>query len=106
MTTATETKLIVAETILAQLGGRKFIAMTGAKHLIGGDKHLSFQLPSRFATDGINAVTITLAVDDTYTIKFRKLHGMKLKEMGEVAGVYCDQLRAVFTARTGLHCTL
>lgn len=102
----TETNLQVAETILAQLGGRRFIMMTGAKNIHGSADTLNFQLPSRFATGGINAVRITLAGDDTYTVKFFKTHGFKCKDMGTVEGVYNDQLRRVFTERTGLDCTL
>ena len=38
----------VAETILAQLGGRKFQVMTGAKYFLGGADYLQFKLPSNF----------------------------------------------------------
>ena len=102
----TTTNLTVANTILEQLGGRRFIAMTGAKHLAGAANSLSFQLPSRFATDGINAVRVTLDPSDTYTVKFFKCWGTKIKELGEVSDVYAADLRRVFTERTGLDCTL
>ena len=38
--------LKVANTILAQLGGLRFIVMTGARDFIGGDYHLIFSLPA------------------------------------------------------------
>lgn len=104
MTTATNAT--VAQTIIDQLGGRGFIAMTGARNLHYTATTLSFQLPSRFAKDGINAITITLTPADTYTVRFAKTWGMKFKELATVEDVYNDQLRRVFTERTGLDCTL
>ncbi|WP_289394839.1 hypothetical protein [Pantoea stewartii] len=51
----------IAVEILNQLGGNKFIAMTGAKNFVwlenGG---LIFKLPSNFACNGINLVKIEL----------------------------------------------
>lgn len=42
----------IATTILKQLGGNRFLAMTGAKHLAYGDNDLRFRLPK--AKDKIN----------------------------------------------------
>jgi hypothetical protein len=53
----------VAETILEQLGGKRFIVMTGAKHFAADGNALRFRLPSNFAKSGINAVTISIVVD-------------------------------------------
>lgn len=103
--TANDTKQ-VAETILAQLGGRRFLAMTGAKNLMSDGPALRFNLPSNFATGGINFVKVTLTAADDYTIEFGKIRGMKYKVITTKDGVYCDNLRAVFTAVTGLDCTL
>lgn len=44
----------ISNTILEQLGGGRFVLMTGAKHLVSHSDALSFRLPSRFAKDGIN----------------------------------------------------
>jgi len=92
----------VAETILAQLGGRKFTTMTGAKHFIGDGNSLTLRLPSRFAKNGINVVKITLTPADEYDIVFSKLWGTKLTFVSECKGVYCDQLQEIFTEHTGL----
>lgn len=92
----------IAKTILQQLGGGKFIVMTGAKNFIFGENSLIFRLPSNFARDGINAIKITLDASDTYTMRYMKIRGANLKEMGEESFLYCDQLQTAFKARTGL----
>ncbi|EIP9270516.1 hypothetical protein LT886_002400, partial [Salmonella enterica] len=51
----------IAVEILNQLGGNKFIAMTGAKNFVWLEKGgLIFKLPSNFARNGINLVRIKL----------------------------------------------
>jgi hypothetical protein len=95
-----------AETILEQLGGKMFAVMTGAKSFCGFENTLRFKLPSRFAKDGINFVTIMLCADDTYYVEYGKLWGTKYRKMAERSGIYADNLRSHFTATTGLDCTL
>lgn len=90
--------LTVANTILAQLGGNKFLAMTGAKHLLGGKDSLSFQLPG--AANGIKFVSIYLTPADTYNMHFHNLKGVVVKTHSDV---YWDQLQELFTAQTGLY---
>lgn len=93
----------VPQIILQQLGGGKFIAMTGAKGFVGGENMLMFSLPARFAKDGINKVRITLEPSDTYKVEFMKIRGTQpVKVIAEVEDVYCDSLRRVFTSHTGL----
>ena len=100
----------IPQTILQQLGGNKFIAMTGAKHLAGHPDALSFKLPARFAKDNINWVKITLTPMDVYHVEFgrilpgnyRKGTMPSLKMIDTVDNVYCDNLQDVFTDRTGL----
>ena len=90
----------VARTILDQLGGNKFIAMTGAKNLAGGDNFLSMKLPRN--KSGANYLRITLSPMDDYTVQFDKINksiGMTVFCSG---GIYCDQLQEVFTSVTGL----
>jgi hypothetical protein len=98
----TTTDKTIAATILEQLGGRKFIAMTGAKNMLNHGNALSLRLPSRFATDGINYVKVTLTHMDDYTLEFGKVRGMNYKLLKSIDGVYCDQLQEIFTATTGL----
>lgn len=102
----TGTSLQIAKTILEQLGGRRFIAMTGAKNFLGGERSLSFRLPSYFARSGINAIRITLDANDTYTVEFSKLRGTKFTAVSKHEGIYWGGLPALFTAETGLVTTL
>lgn len=96
----------VANTILAQLGGGQFVAMTGSKIFVGSDRALTFKLPARFAKDGITAVRVTLEPSDTYTMEFMKVRGSKVTTIAKVEDVYADMLREVFTAKTGLETSL
>jgi hypothetical protein len=103
--TTTEAKQI-ADTFLAQLGGNRFIAMTGAKMLTFGEKgELTFRIGSG-ATQGINCVKITLDADDTYTMTFYKIRGLKVTVVKEIDMVYAEDLRRVFTVTTGFRTSL
>jgi hypothetical protein len=103
----------VANTILAQLGGNKFSAMTGARvfvghgaapefHKLGG---LSFKIGSG-AKDGITHVRVFLMSNDTYTVEFLRIRGTSVKTVSETAMVYADQLRKIFTEATGFETSL
>ncbi len=99
----------IANTILAQLGGRRFVAMTGASKLTVADSGLNFVLPSGFATDGINVVRITLTPADDYTIEFIRIGRAphyKTQIIKTLDMVYCDQLTDVFERTTGLRVSL
>lgn len=93
----------VAQTILAQLGGDKFIAMTGAKNLARGDRYLQFQLP-RGATNRAKYVKIALEINDTYTVTFsRMMRGTyEVVIISTHEMIYAEQLCELFTAQTGL----
>ena len=96
----------VADTILEQLGGRKFIAMTGAKNLMSDPDALQFQLP-RGAKGGINNVSIKLMPDDTYTATFHKIgRNYVITKVAEYKDVHADALRGVFEEATGLYTSL
>ncbi len=95
----------VATTILAQLGGNKFLTMTGAKDFVGGEATLTFKLPSGLAKDGINAVRITLDSDDTYTVELLRIARAPSRAVSTVAGfsgIYADGLRTLLADKTGL----
>ena len=96
----------VAKIILSQLGGMKFVRMTGAKNIIdgGASKYLSFKLPK--AKDGINFVKISLTSSDTYNIEFGRIHAMKYTIKKNLTDIYADQLQEVFTKYTGLYTSL
>lgn len=100
--------LTVAQTILHQLGGRRFITMTGARDFVGGDSFLLFRLPARFAREGINKVKVILDPSDTYTLEFLKCN-FKKHEFQIIAkrnNIYHDQLQTIFTKETGLDTSL
>jgi hypothetical protein len=94
--------LTIPNEILRQLGGRKFVAMTGARQFVGSERSLSFRLPGNITRHRINGVRITLDADDTYTVIFFNIHGTKLKEISTHDGIYCDGLTDHFRDATGL----
>lgn len=94
------TDLTVAQTILAQLGGSRFTAMTGAKDFVGSDVALNFRFPK--AKDGINRARVVLNPGDTYDVVFYRQRGTKLAMTDCICGVYADQLQETFTRYTGL----
>lgn len=98
--------MTIGQIILGQLGGNRFIAMTGAKQFVRSDSEqwLQFKLPStpHYTKDKINFVKITLTPADLYTVEFMYIRGLNVKEVAKVEGVYCDMLQSVFTEYTGL----
>ncbi|MBI1919671.1 MAG: hypothetical protein HYS23_01175 [Geobacter sp.] len=97
--------LQIAQTILAQLGGRRFITMTGAGDFIGGDNFLMFSLPAGFAKEGINKIRITLDWTDTYIFEALKVYRgpeLKSESIEKLDYVYADDLEEIFTRVTGL----
>ena len=101
------TKMQVAQTILAQLGGNKFLAMTGARDLVGSDNALRFRLP-RGAKAGITHMTVRLDASDTYSVEAIKFSARNLRSTPIAArsDVYADSLREVFEGMTGLYTRL
>ncbi len=109
--TATETdkreQQARANEILHQLGGRRFIAMTGARNIMHDAGALIFSLPGRtFTRGGINKVKIGLNGLDLYDLTFWKIANKRgaftVEEVSTASDVYFDQLQAVFTEATGL----
>jgi len=94
----------IAKTILQQLGGNKFTAMTGARNLVDGGKYLAFKLGR--AKDSINYVKITLTSMDLYDMEFGMIRAGKYTVKKKVKGVYNDQLQQTFTETTGLYTKL
>lgn len=96
------TDMTIANTILQQLGGRRFSIMTGAKNFCGTANSLSFRIPGTLTRNRINAVRITLDPSDTYTVVFMVIRAMKMKEIATHEDVYCDCLCELFRDVTGL----
>ena len=104
---STEEDRQIAQTIIQQLGGQRFLVMTGAKNLAYGAKELHFRLPK--AKGGINSVVIKLTPMDTYEVKFYKIGRSPSFTVTEVSShddVYADNLTAIFESETGLATSL
>jgi hypothetical protein len=90
----------VPETIMQQLGGQRFVIMTGAKYVLGDKNSVRFQIMRN--SKKVTHVIIRLNDRDTYDMEFLKARGCKVAVLSEVSGVYCDGLQGVFTQETGL----
>ena len=94
----------VAETILQQLGGNKFISMTGAKNLGGTENSLSFKIGRNGSK--ITHVIITLNGLDLYDVEYIRVYNYKRTVIAASEGLYFDSLQPDFTAKTGLETSL
>lgn len=106
----------IATTILEQLGGGRFLAMTGCHHLVDDGRTLRMSIPRNFSK--ANRLYITLDWDDTYTMRFfyyrsgwistktGKEVEPKTVEIKTVKGVYFDMLEEIFTSVTGMYTRL
>ncbi len=103
-----EEQIEVANEIIRQLGGRKFITMTGAHDMMAIDKGLCFALPGTMTKNRINKVRIILDESDTYTASFWSYRKQRIpgppsmKKISEHEMIYNDGLQQLFTAETGL----
>lgn len=95
----------IAREILNQLGGQRFIAMTGARNFLALESGLQFKLP-KFDGLRINTVRIVLTPADTYTVEFGRVYGMKYTILSSHDDVYCDGLRELVESETGLALSL
>lgn len=93
----------VGAEILRQLGGRRFIAMTGARNFATDGTNCIFKIPR---TNSINCVKIKLNAWDTYDLEFILIHGEKVTIKKSFEGIYNDQLQEIFTKTTGLYTSL
>lgn len=97
-----EEQIEIANTIISQLGGKKFIAMTGAKDIFALEEGVSFKVPGTLTKNHINYIKVWLDPSDTYTVEFWKYEKMRGDKISEHSMVYYDQLQDIFTAETGL----
>lgn len=92
----------IAETILSQLGGRRFTSMTGAKNFValttGG---LQFDIPKIFDKPAFR-MQIRLNSSDLYDLTFFKGKGVNIKKTKEINDVYAEDLCDIFEVETGL----
>lgn len=90
----------VAQTILSQLGGNRFVAMTGAKNMVYAANSLTVKVMGGWF------LFVRLDADDTYTVETFKLRNLQRVKHTVTHGVYADKLREVFTRDTGLQTSL
>lgn len=106
----------VANEIFRQLGGNKFVVMTGCKNFAVDKNSLSMRIPKNKSK--ANYLKITLNGDDTYTMVFKKItlprfnsKTMTFTEYKESVvktfeHIYCDQLQELFTEVTWMYTSL
>ncbi|MFN9111990.1 MAG: hypothetical protein ACK5XN_18150 [Bacteroidota bacterium] len=92
----------IAREILNQLGGNKFIAMTGATVMRDGATLVAKFKGSRIA----NIMYITLNAMDLYDVRICKFRGCDIKEVATMENAYSDMLQPFFTQTTKLYTSL
>ena len=91
--------------ILNQLGGKRFMMFTGAKHFGVGKEGLSFKIGRN--SKQVNHIKIDYDRGrDLYNMKFDWVTKRGIKNKKTVKGVYADQLQKVFTMHTGMYTSL
>ena len=94
---------MIAQTILEQIGGRRFAVMTGSKNFTDLGNGLLMSL----AKNTTSANRLEIIYDegtDLYNMRFyRKTFESKTKDIAKYEGVYCDMLEDIFTSVTGLY---
>lgn len=104
-------QIMVARTILQQIGGKRFIAMTGCSNLIDMGNGLRMNI-SRNKTSANRLEIILDECTDTYTMRFyrhtfsKKTFEVSTKDIALLEGIYCDMLEEIFTSTTGLYTRL
>lgn len=94
----------VSQTILQQLGGTRFMSMTGAKNFLTTDNGLTMKVGKN--AKGVSHIKITL-VNDLYNIEALSIRGFnEPKSKGQFEGVHAENLRSAFTTLTGLETSL
>ena len=108
--------MTIQQIILEQLGGQKFIAMTGSKDFIGDKDTLRMSLAKNASK--ANRLWITYNPDDTYTMEFFRYTAprfnsktlefseAKTEKVKTYSHIYCDQLQELFTEVTHMYTRL
>jgi hypothetical protein len=89
--------------LIKQLGGGRFIAMTGAKDFVVGPKGATFKIGKN--SKSISHVRIDLE-NDLYNVEFIRVRGTKITVVKNFKHVHFDQLRDLFEKNTGLRTSL
>lgn len=96
----------IAHTILSQLGGNKFIAMTGAKNLGASENGLSMKIMRN--AKKVTHVKITLNGKDLYDVEFMKINNrsFEITVLAKFEDAYAEDLKGIFESSTGLYTSL
>ena len=92
---------MIAQTILQQIGGRRFTAMTGSRDFIDMGNGLRMSL----ARNKTSANRLDIIYDegaDLYNMRFYRRTFSK-KDIAIHEGIYFDMLEEMFTMVTGLY---
>lgn len=102
-TTATSYDTAIGMTIFEQMGGLgRLRMMIGARRFTTHPDGASFRWPSKQPSRG-NHLKVTLRGDDTYDMEFATVNVRGKKVRKTHSGIYCDQLKPLFEAQTGLY---
>jgi hypothetical protein len=94
----------VTDTIIEQLGGARFAAMTGATFAVSEtDQYVNVKFKGSAKA---NWMQVKLQADDTYTVTFMTARGLNIKGGATYDMVYASDLQRLFTNVTGLYTRL
>ena len=97
--------LTVAKTILQQLGGNKFIAMTGARNIFGDNNSISMKIMRNKSK--AQYLIIKLNSLDLYDMQFISIDkNLNRIIRDEKNNVYWENLQDIFKSVTGLNTRL
>ena len=91
---------------LQQLGGNRFIAMTGAKNLAVDKSKNELHMKIGRNAKGVSHVRIRLTSMDLYDMEFLQVRAGRIKIKSKEKGVYADQLGKMFKKNTGMNVRL
>jgi hypothetical protein len=98
----------IAKETLRQLGGNKFIVMTGAENFVydylasNGDVDLTFSIGENCK----RVKYILVRYDYSKDLYIMKFFTAKKELVAEYEDVFCDMLQDIFESETGLYVTL
>ena len=92
--------------LLQQLGGNKFIMMTGAKNLAVDKAKNTLHMKIGRNAKGVSHLRIKLTGADLYDMEFLQIRAGNIKVKAKVKGIYADQLQKMFTKHTVMYTSL
>lgn len=96
--------LQTANTIIDQLGGNRFVMMTGSKAFVSTGDGVQFKVGRN--SRSVNFCRVTLTPADLYDVEYGFLRAGSLNVRAKSQGLYADQLQEDFTRHTGLYTRL